>query len=486
MVRVLEHFSSHQARPVAILILCAITCLTLAILTGVAGTFAYSEEFRSVAGLTLQHLRPLHTTFAVAWIYLAACAAVYCFLISQAPRLPRAFWLRLKFQLVLWGSAGLGALITLPMGIFSGREYIGGHWILSVLIYLGWILFAWNFFSVMGFNLKGKPAFVYMWYTSLLLFLWAFAEGHGWLLGLVSDFPLRDLAIQYKSYGPLVGSFNLLVYGSLAYLVCCLSGNSKSAYSNTAFFLLFVGTLNSFTNFGHHTYHVPQTHVVKWISFIISMTESIIVCQYLLQFVSLLRQPDKPQFRVVGFLVRATMLWSFFLVVIALLISIPPVNAIIHGTHFIMAHAMGSMLGIDSMVLWAVLLYIIQRMVPAEHRLNQSQPALGLFWVINLAMFLLVGLLSVKGVLNGYLRYLGPAAPAEPAWLVYFPEAFMVLGGVLAVALLYVNTSWFLAVAPLARKGRIAGAPVTAPDSAGVFVEKVGEEPVPYRETDTP
>ena len=186
MVRVLDRLSPKQARPVAVLILCALASSTVAIVFGALGAFTYSENTQSVAGLTLQHLRPLHTTFATAWIYLAACTVVYFYLFSQTPEPTRAFRWRLKGQILLWAVAGLGVIVTLCRGVFSGREYMGAHWVWSIFIYLGWILFAWNFYSVVGFSLKGKPVFIYMWYTALPLFMYAFAEGHGWLLAIFS------------------------------------------------------------------------------------------------------------------------------------------------------------------------------------------------------------------------------------------------------------------------------------------------------------
>lgn len=453
MVRILDRLSHRPARALAVMILCALISSTIAIVFGVLGTLTYSEHFKSFAGLTLQHLRPVHTTFAVAWIFLAASAVVYFFLMSQSSELSRGFWLRLKLQLVLWGVAGAGTLVTLCQGVFSGREYIGGHWAWSVLIYLGWILMAWNFFSIVGFSLKGQPAFVYMWYTSLLLFLWTFAEAHAWHLSLVGDYPLRDIAVQWKSYGPLVGAFNLLVYGSLGYLACCLSGNSRYAYSNTAFFLLFVGVFNSFTNFAHHTYHLPQSHLVKWISCIASMAESILVLKYLLNVVSFCRRRNAaPKNPGVNFVLAMASLWSFLLVGIAVVISVPPINTLIHGTYFVMGHAMGSMLGIDSMILWAALLYIIQRMVPAEHRLTRPRSVVPVFALLNLGVLFFVLLLSINGLIMGYLRYLGPVAPAPPRFLALFPELFMILGGFLAVVILYVNFDWVQSVFPFARK----------------------------------
>ncbi len=455
MVRVLDRLSDKQARPVAFLILCAIASCTIAIVFGGLGVLTYSEQRKAVAGLTLQHLRPLHTTFAVAWIYLAAGAIVYYFLVSQPGERTRAFSLRLKGQLVLWGVAGAGSLVTLCYGVFSGREYIGSHWAWSVLIYVGWILFAWNFFSVVGFRLSGRPTYVYMWFTSLLLFLWAFAEGHAWHLAVVGDYPLRDMAIQWKSYGPLVGSFNLLVYGSLGYIGCRLVGDSRYAYSNTAFFLFYIGVFNSFTNFAHHTYHLPQSHVVKWISCLASLTEIVLVMKYLVDLGSRIRQRHAPTASPgVGFLMSMTTAWSCLLVGLAVLISVPPINALIHGTHFVMGHAMGMMLGIDSMALWAALLFVIQRMVPPTHRLARARAVVPLFTVVNIVIFLLVALLSVKGLFTGYLRYLGPLAQAPPKILALFPQVFMVLGILLAVSVLCVNVDWALAVTPIAFRRR--------------------------------
>lgn len=451
MVRVLDRLSPSQARPLAVLVLCAIACCTIAIIVGAVGALSYGEGFKGVGGLTLQHLRPLHTTFGIAWIYLAGCTVVYFFLFCQEGQRSKGFRLRLKGQLLLWSVAGVGVLVTLCRGVFSGREYLGGHWAWSVLIYVGWILFAWNFFSVVGFSLRGKPAFVYMWYTSLLLFLWAFAEGHAWHLHLVGDYPVRDIAIQWKSYGPLVGSFNLLVYGALGYVGCCLARDFSYSHSNTAFFLLFLGLFNSFTNFAHHTYHLPQSHLVKWISCVVSLAEVLLVAKYLIDLCIIVRRRHDPSGNAgVGFLMTMTTVWSLLLVGVAVLISVPPLNTLIHGTHFVMAHAMGMMLGIDSMALWATLLYVIHRVVPTSHHLAKPRFVVVPFLAVNVGILLLVALLSAKGLITGYLRYLGPAAPAPPQFLAFFPQAFIALGIFLAFTMLLVNLDWALSLVPFA------------------------------------
>ena len=48
-----------------------------------------------------------------------------------------------------------------------------------------------------------------------------------------------------------------------------------------------MGVLNSFTNYGHHTFHLPQTPWIHWISFVISMLDTVILAKVLLDVLGL-------------------------------------------------------------------------------------------------------------------------------------------------------------------------------------------------------
>ena len=110
---------------------------------GLSGTLAGS-------GLDFAAVRPIHTIFASAWIFLAAITVIYRYLQDEAPPATTGEQWRLRAQVVLWGLAGVGILATLLGGITSGREYIGFHPLFSVVIMTGWLLFAWTFFSLTG------------------------------------------------------------------------------------------------------------------------------------------------------------------------------------------------------------------------------------------------------------------------------------------------------------------------------------------------
>ena len=58
-------------RPVAMLAVLALTSCALALVSGMASSLVYTdlEPALRQLGFTLQHLRPIHETFAFAWEY---------------------------------------------------------------------------------------------------------------------------------------------------------------------------------------------------------------------------------------------------------------------------------------------------------------------------------------------------------------------------------------------------------------------------------
>lgn len=397
------------------------------------------------AGLPLTALRPLHTGATIGWIFFAGMAMVYRWLFeflagrlragdsavsSLAARVAR----RATVQRWLWATSaaiGGGALLS---GYSTGREYLEYPPLLSLPIVAGWLLYAVNFARVTRFRLRELPVFAWMWATSVFLFLWTFAEAHLWLLDVLAARPVRDLAIQWQSYGSLVGSFNLLVYGSLYFLGTKSSGDERYARSNLAFSLFFVGVLNSFTNYGHHTYHLPQSETVKWVAFVISMTEALILVKAVWDCAGIgSRWAERGRQPVVTALLVATTAWTAVQIAVAIAYSVPVLNTYVHGTLAIVAHSMGTLIGIDTMALLAVAIWLVHegRSAPAPAA-RVGVAAVGL---LNLGLTALwVGLLAVgipaglKLVRSGVLPWSGQF----PAWL---GPVLLGSGGLLAVGI---------------------------------------------------
>ena len=131
-------------RMVLVTMAAALTCMVISICVGALGALSYVPRLgHEMAGLgvSLVTLRPLHTTFASAWIYLGCVAAMVAFLIQRFGAPDTGDRRRFRVQMVCWGLAGAGALLGLVLGFGSGREYLGFHPVISILILARWLCF---------------------------------------------------------------------------------------------------------------------------------------------------------------------------------------------------------------------------------------------------------------------------------------------------------------------------------------------------------
>ena len=399
---------------------------------------SFASAFQSL-GLDLRQLRPIHTTFASAWIFLGGVAVVHRYLQDHGGPITRGERWRLWIQVLSWAAAGAGILVTVLLGVGSGREYVGFHPIFSVLILLGWICYTWNFFRVVAPGFWSRPVYLTMWGVGMLFFIYTFLEQHAYLLSGVFADPVQDLRIQWKATGTLVGSFNLFVYGSIIYIGERISGDPRYGHSKTAYALFGVGLLNSFTNFAHHSYHLPQSELVKWISFVVSMMEIIVLTRAVWDLWRLVSTVEDRPFCATRGSFTAAKWWTLAILFTAVLISIPPLNAVIHGTYAVVGHAMGATIGIDTMILLGACIWIIGEHLCAIDGEGSDSPlhceamkrtVIGL----NISVAALVLWLHVAGVVTGVTRM--GFAPGEtyvpPGWLAATSGPLFAVTGALA------------------------------------------------------
>lgn len=428
----------------------AAVSLVLGLAAGLGAAAYYTPAFSALAGagLGLQALRPLHTGATVLWIYLAGMAAVHGWLFEalaerdragdpHAAELGRRLVVRSRAQLLLWSCTAVVAAGCLLAGWTSGREYMEWPPILSFPIGIGWLLWVWSFVEVTRLRLREAPVHAWMWATSAGLFLWTFGEAHAWLLPWLQARPLQDIAVQWKAYGSLVGSYNLLVYGALSWLNARLARNTGYARSNLAFSLFLLGILNSFTNYGHHVYHLPVSPLVKWVAFLVSMTEVVILGRVVLDCLGLANKWNAQRRRpVVAALLVSTTGWTAVQLALAVVISIPPLNSYVHGTLVVPAHAMGSLLGIDTMALLAVGTWAMPRGFVSK------RAGLACVVAVNVGLFGLWGGLLAAGVRSGVGLVRDGVLPWSgnfPAWL---GPTLLVSGALLTVGLVGLVIPW--------------------------------------------
>ena len=98
-------------------------------------------------------------------------------------------------------------------------------------------------------------------------------------------------------------------------------------------------------------------------------------------------------------------IWVFINLGLALIISVPALNLVTHGTHITVAHAMGSTIGINTMILLASIFYVIREELPTEAHAGCTRQIKTGFWLANgsLAVFFTALILAGigKGIYDG-------------------------------------------------------------------------------------
>ena len=343
--------------------------------------------------LPFNAIRPLHTLFVVSWILLAAIGGIYYYLKSNS-NLKFYNNTLVKAHFWLFILTGIGIAISYLSKNLAGKEYLEFPSYYYFPIVIGWILFGITYFKSVLSSFKTWPVYYYMWSTGIILMIFHFTEAHLWLLPYFRDNFIQNIAIQWKSGGSYVGSWNMLVYGTALFVMEKISGERSYATSKKAFFFYFLGLTNLMFGWAHHIYMVPTAPWIRYFAYAISMTEWIILFSIIYDWRKNLSQEKKIQFSIAYKFMILADLWVFLNIIVALLISIPAINLFTHGTHITVAHSMGTTIGINTLILFSSITYIFNTAFSFTEKTIQNlkkgiqifHVSFILFWVTLLIM----------------------------------------------------------------------------------------------------
>ena len=350
----------------------ALSSLVATLLLGL--TLSIHRIFPEFNMLPFQVLRPLHTLFALSWVMNGSLASVFALMkvdlkIGSAWILPSLF---------------LISAASILSGNLTGREYI--VWPLSVSIIL--VLF-FLFVSIWFFVFLKKAYEIFAestWMIALgfVLLSASLVESNYYLFDESISIG-RDIAIQWHAIDSLFGALNLIGYGLLSYML--RKELAAPVYSWKFQVALIVGLTGLLLTFGHHFYPSPQPEFLKTIAFTASM---VAIVSIWLKSSSRIKNTSAGMYIVFA---RYSVLWTLFSIVTGVLMSVPAINQITHGTYFVVAHSMGSLIGVNTFILFSVIFYLTEGV---EHN-NFLKKVLLYF---NASLMLFVTLLSVAGVMT--------------------------------------------------------------------------------------
>lgn len=382
----------------------ALISLIAALSIGCVAAVQYLYPSFLKEGLAFYKIRPLHVTFALSWIVLAIFGGIYYYL-------PRVCGARLysgqlsRVHLYLFVGTGIAIVMTLLLGVLGGREYMAFSPILSLPILVGWALFGFNFFKTAYRKLDKWPVFLWMWATGIVFFLFTFTEAHLWLIPYFRDNIVRDLTVQWKSYGSFVGSLNMLMYGTALFLMYSITKDEKMAFGRMSFALYFLGFANLLFGWGHHTYIIPASPWIRTIAYVISMSELLILGNIIWNWRKTLSSSLKySELLPARFLISAD-IWVFINLVLAIIISVPAINVFTHGTRITVAHAMGTTIGINTTILLASVFYILSQNYSGVLERHRGMINKGIY-VFHISLFAFCSFLVLSGIQrSAWLNY---------------------------------------------------------------------------------
>lgn len=326
-------------------------CLLVGFLSGVQ--YVVPDFIKTIVPFTV--LRPLHTLFALSWIFMASIGGIFWYINNE--KAPKNV---MKWQFWIFTVTGVLITICYVLKKFEGKEYLEFPHVFYVPILLGWIFFGIYYFQVMWKSFFNWPVYYWMWGTGILLMIFHFTEAHLWILPYFKEYYTQNLTMQWKAGGAYVGAWNMLVYGTSMYVMEKSSGNPDYSRSKTAFFFFFLGLVNVMFNWAHHVYPVPNAEWIRYVAYLISMTEWIILLRIIYLWKKNMSNARKKRFSVSYKLMMLSDLWIFLNLFLALLISIPAINLFTHGTHITVAHSMGTIIGINTLILLSSISFILE------------------------------------------------------------------------------------------------------------------------------
>lgn len=328
----------------------ALTMLCLGLIFGIMTGIFYIIPGWLNGILGFVSLRPMHVSAVMFWIILGSTGCVYSGL-SSFHRFKSPDTIA-RIQWFLWIVAITGVFYSYLKGDLGGREYWEFNPVWALPVALAWLLFLVNFIKAAR-NTGRWPVYVWMWMTGIVFFLFSFTENYLWLFPYFRGHFVTDMTIQWKVNGSLVGAWNQLLYGTAFFLMERINKNAGVGHSRLAFGMYFLGLFNLMFNWGHHIYTLPTDNYVRYTGYIVSMTEWVFFVKIIYNWKKSVNEAQKHYHYFPYRFLMAADIWVFLNLGQAILMSIPAINLYTHGTHVTVAHAMGTTIGINSMILFA-------------------------------------------------------------------------------------------------------------------------------------
>jgi cytochrome c oxidase cbb3-type subunit I/II len=372
---------------------------------------AFPEFFNDYLGfsfLSFGRIRPLHTN---AVIFAFVGNGIFMGVYYSLQRLLKArMWSDKLSNINFWGWQFiiLCAVLTLPFGITSGKEYAELEWWIDILITLLWVVFGFNMFATILVR-RVKHLYVAIWFyiatfvTVAILHIFnsfelpiSFLKSYSWYAGV------QDALVQWWYGHNAVAFFLTTPYLGLMYYFVPKAAN-RPVYSYRLSIIHFWALIFLYIWAGPH--HLLYTSLPDWAQSLGVVFSVMLIAPswggMLNGLLTLRGAWDR---------VRDDVMLKFMVVALTCygmatfegpLLSLKNVNVISHFTDWTIAHVHVGGLGWNGMFTFGMLYWLFPRIFKTE--LYSKKAANQHFWIATLGIILYAIPMYIAGFMQGLM-----------------------------------------------------------------------------------
>jgi len=381
--------TSKHLRAVAPFFVLAASAFIMTLIVGLIASLKVAIPSISHTVLAFERIRPLHTLFPIVGVL----SGIFGWISFMSHKQPKKYTLFITwFSFALLAFFVSGASLSLLMGQFSGREYFSWPPIFSIPLVMSLLLMVSLVFNRIRFLSQLSPEGFWLVGFGLIFITIGLSESILWLMPTIGTNIVKDLTVKWHSIDTFFAGLNAFLYGVGVFIL----QKKPKPLRKMPLYLIAIGGL-LFT-FGHHHYISPQPNILKILALIASMIGLFsFIKHYRFYKKTKLKKENTSHYDV---LFRTVELWTIVSFGTGILFAIPQVNLVVHGTYLVVIHAMGSMIGVELILVFIAGFSIFKiESIAAQNRIKVAVK------LLNISLVLMWVLMSVVGLIKGFMRF---------------------------------------------------------------------------------
>jgi cytochrome c oxidase cbb3-type subunit 1 len=375
----------------------------------IASQLAYPELNLGISWTSFGRLRPLHTNLVI--FAFGGCALFgTSFYVVQ-----RTCQTKLKFPLlsryVFWGYQAViaAAIITLPMGYTSGKEYAELEWPIDVLLLIVWLMYATVFFGTISAR-KVKHIYVANWFYGAFIIVVAILHivnsmevPAGWMKSYSAYAGVQDAMIQWWYGHNAVGFF--LTAGFLGMMYYFIPKQAeRPIYSYRLSIVHFWGLIFTYMWAGSH--HLHYTALPDWTQSVGMVLSLILLAPSWGGMINGMMTMSGAWHKL-----RDDPILRFLIVALSFygmstfegpMMAIKTVNALSHYTDWTIGHVHSGALGWVGFITMGSIYYLIPRLYGQKQMYSKTAIEVH-FWLATIGIVLYITAMWISGVTEGLM-----------------------------------------------------------------------------------